>query len=57
MRRDSKTTIRNKLKKYDEFIQFSLAACEQAFEQSGLAINKKETAERAIQYKISRLNF
>ena len=35
------------IKKYDEFIQFSLAACEQAFVQSGLTINEKEIAERS----------
>ena len=35
------------IKKYDEFIQFSLAACEQAFAQSGLIINDKEIAERS----------
>ena len=35
------------IKKYDEFIQFSLAACEQAFIQSGLTINEKEIAERS----------
>ena len=35
------------IKKYDEFIQFSLAACEQAFEQSGLVINDKKVAERS----------
>ena len=35
------------IKKYDEFIQFSLAACEQAFDQSGLVIDDKEIAERA----------
>ncbi len=35
------------IKKYDEFIQFSMAACEQAFEQSGLVINDKVIAERS----------
>ena len=35
------------IKKYDEFIQFSLAACEQAFVQSGLTINEKKIAERS----------
>ena len=35
------------IKKYDEFIQFSLAACEQAFAQSGLTISEKKVAERS----------
>ena len=35
------------IKKYDEFIQFSQAACEQAFQQSGLEINDKKIAERS----------
>ena len=35
------------IKKYDEFIQFSLAACEQAFKQSGLVIGEKKIAERS----------
>ncbi len=35
------------IKKYDEFIQFTLAACEQAFVQSGLLIDNKEIAERS----------